>query len=69
MVTVEHDDAGLTVRVPRRWALAFSALIEDGSGVRRLSPADTDFRQRVAAAIIHETAELLRMRPDRPPRP
>ena len=65
MIAVEVTDDGLVIRVPRRDVLAFGALVEDAQRKRGLSPADTDFRQRVAAAVVEATAELARRGPRR----
>lgn len=65
MIAVEVTDDGLVIRVPRRDVLAFGALVEDAQRKRGLSPADADFRQRVAAAVVEATTELARRGPRR----
>jgi hypothetical protein len=66
MLDIEIGETELVIRVPRRDALNFSALVEDALRIRPLPPNETDFRQRVAAAVAHATADLLRSRPGRP---
>jgi hypothetical protein len=63
MISVEIAETELVIRVPRRDALSFSALVEDALRARALPPNEIDFRQRVLAAITHATADLLRHRP------
>jgi hypothetical protein len=69
MISVEVADTELVIRVPRRDALSFSALVEDALRGRALPPNETDFRQRAVAAITAATADLLRYRPSRPAPP
>jgi hypothetical protein len=66
MVTIEATGDELIIRVPRKEALAFSALAEDSLRVRGLPPNETDFRQRVAAAVAKGVAEMLRRAAERP---
>ena len=65
MISIEATESELIIRVPRRDALAFSAIVEDAQRVRGLAPNETDFRQRVAAAVVQAVADLLRYRPAR----
>ncbi len=63
MISVEATENELIIHVPRKDALAFSAIVEDAQRVRGLAPNETDFRQRVAAAVVQAVADLLRYRP------
>lgn len=66
MIGVEVTEDELIIRVPRRDALSFSAIVEDAQRVRGLAPNENDFRQRVAAAVVRAVADLLRYRPAKP---